>query len=53
MLPFCSIKNDYLDKFRKIDYYRIVKILEYENKANPNRAPKGIIGTKYNYFDSW
>jgi hypothetical protein len=48
MVPFSDIVNKYLDKLRKIDYYKIAKIIERENKMNPTRPPKGIIGFLFN-----
>ena len=42
--PQTTIINKYLDKRRKLDYYRIVRIIEEENKLNPSRPPKGIVG---------
>jgi predicted CopG family antitoxin len=44
MVPFSDIINRYLDQMRKVDYYKIAKIIAQENRANPNRPPKGIIG---------
>ncbi|CAD8096339.1 unnamed protein product [Paramecium primaurelia] len=44
--PVSTILNKYYDKKRKIEYYRIAKIIDQENKNNPHRPPKGIIGEK-------
>ncbi|CAD8106781.1 unnamed protein product [Paramecium sonneborni] len=44
--PVSTILNKYFDKKRKIEYYRIAKIIDQENKNNPQRPPKGIIGEK-------
>jgi hypothetical protein len=38
--------NNFHDKKRRIEYYRIAKIIEDENKKNPNKPPKGIVGDK-------
>ena len=44
--PICSILNKYYDKKRKYDYFRIAKMIEKENKLNPNKPPKGIVGER-------
>ncbi|CAD8187916.1 unnamed protein product [Paramecium octaurelia] len=44
--PVSTILNKYYDKKRKIEYYRIAKIIDQENKNNPHRPPKGIIGER-------
>ncbi|CAD8121441.1 unnamed protein product [Paramecium sonneborni] len=44
--PICSILNKYYDKKRKYDYFRIAKMIEEENKQNPNKPPKGIVGER-------
>ncbi|CAD8213334.1 unnamed protein product [Paramecium octaurelia] len=44
--PICSILNKYYDKKRKYDYFRIAKMIEEENKLNPNIPPKGIVGER-------
>ncbi|CAD8110460.1 unnamed protein product [Paramecium primaurelia] len=44
--PICSILNKYYDKKRKYDYFRIAKMIEEENKLNPNKPPKGIVGER-------
>lgn len=46
MEPTCTVLNKYYDKKRKFEYYRIAKIIEDENRKNPNRPPKGIVGEK-------
>ncbi|CAD8069423.1 unnamed protein product [Paramecium sonneborni] len=38
--------NYYYDKRRKLDYYRIQKQIEFENKQNPQLPQKGIVGDK-------
>lgn len=38
--------NKYYDKKRKYDYFRIAKMIEEENKLNPNKPPKGIVGER-------
>lgn len=45
-LPETNILNNFHDKKRRIEYYRIAKLIEKENKKNPNRPPKGIVGDK-------
>ncbi|CAK71054.1 unnamed protein product (macronuclear) [Paramecium tetraurelia] len=41
-----QILNLYYDKKRKLEYYKIQRQIEYENRNNPNRPPKGIVGDK-------
>ncbi|CAK70733.1 unnamed protein product (macronuclear) [Paramecium tetraurelia] len=38
--------NYYYDKRRKLDYYRIQRQIEFENKQNPQLPQKGIVGDK-------
>ncbi|CAK68231.1 unnamed protein product (macronuclear) [Paramecium tetraurelia] len=44
--PVCTVLNKYFDKKRKYDYFRIAKIIEEENKLNPQKPPKGIVGER-------
>lgn len=44
MQPLCNSINHMHDKKRRIEFYRIAKIIEEENKKNPNKPPKGIVG---------
>ncbi|CAD8213512.1 unnamed protein product [Paramecium octaurelia] len=44
--PVCTVLNRYYDKKRKYDYFRIAKIIEEENKLNPQKPPKGIVGER-------
>lgn len=37
MLPTTNILNNFHDKKRRLEYYRIAKLIEDENKKNPNR----------------
>lgn len=46
MEPIATILNKYYDKKRKYEYYRIARLIEEENKKNPNRPPKGIVGER-------
>ncbi|KAL4430454.1 hypothetical protein ABPG74_013304 [Tetrahymena malaccensis] len=46
MLPETYILNNFHDKKRRFDYYRIAQLIEEENKKNPDRPPKGIVGEK-------
>jgi hypothetical protein len=46
MTPTTNILNNFHDKKRRLEYYRIAKLIEDENKKNPNRPPKGIVGDK-------
>ncbi len=46
MMPETNILNNFHDKKRRIEYYRIAKVIEDENKKNPNRPPQGIVGDK-------
>ncbi|CAD8053761.1 unnamed protein product [Paramecium primaurelia] len=41
-----QILNLYYDKKRKLEYYKIQRQIEYENRNNPNQPPKGIVGDK-------
>jgi hypothetical protein len=34
------------DKKRKSEYWRIVRKIEDENKKNPNKPPKEVVGEK-------
>lgn len=43
---YTYINYRYHDKKRRIDYYRISRAIEDENKRNPDRPPKGIVGDK-------
>jgi len=46
ILPESDVLNSYHDKKRRFEYYKIAKMIEEENKHNPNRPPKGIVGDK-------
>lgn len=46
MQPTCKVLRKYYDKKRKCDYFKIARLIELENKNNPNRPPKGIVGEK-------
>lgn len=46
MEPINTVLNRYYDKRRKFEYYRIAKLIEEENKKNPDRPPKGIVGER-------
>lgn len=46
MEPQTNVLNKYYDKKRKLDYYRIAKLIEEDNKNNPDQPPKGIVGEK-------
>ncbi|CAK61675.1 unnamed protein product (macronuclear) [Paramecium tetraurelia] len=46
MEPIATLLNKYFDKKRKYEYYRIAHLIEEENKKNPNRPPKGIVGER-------
>ncbi|CAD8049588.1 unnamed protein product [Paramecium sonneborni] len=41
-----QILNLYYDKKRKLEYYKIQRQIEYENRNNPNQPQKGIVGDK-------
>ncbi|CAD8212958.1 unnamed protein product [Paramecium pentaurelia] len=41
---FCRILSNYHDKKRRIEYYRIKRIIEEENRQNPNKPKKAIVG---------
>ncbi|KRX03613.1 hypothetical protein PPERSA_04165 [Pseudocohnilembus persalinus] len=45
-LPETVILNNFHDKKRRIEYFRIAKLIESENQKNPNKPPKGIVGDK-------
>ena len=54
MIPESDIMNKFLwlhyysyhDKKRRIEYFRIAKEIEDENRKNPDKPPKGIVGDK-------
>jgi hypothetical protein len=46
MEPTCTSLNKYYDKKRKFEYFRIARIIEEDNRKNPNRPPKGIVGER-------
>lgn len=46
MLPETYMLNSYHDNKRKHEYFRIAQLIEEENKLNPQRPPKGIVGEK-------
>ena len=46
MEPIATLLNKYYDKKRKYEYYRIARLIEEENKNNPNQPPKGIVGER-------
>ncbi|CAD8185763.1 unnamed protein product [Paramecium pentaurelia] len=39
-----NILNEYYNQKRKLEYYKIQKIIDEENKNNPEKPPKGIVG---------
>ncbi|CAD8197263.1 unnamed protein product [Paramecium octaurelia] len=39
-----NILNEYYNLKRKLEYYKIQKIIDEENKNNPEKPPKGIVG---------
>ncbi|CAK57278.1 unnamed protein product (macronuclear) [Paramecium tetraurelia] len=44
MMPAIIPLNYYHDKKRRLEYYRIAKLISNENKNNPDKPPKGIVG---------
>ncbi|CAD8195962.1 unnamed protein product [Paramecium pentaurelia] len=44
MLPAIVSLNYYHDKKRRLEYFRIAKLIAQENKNNPDKPPKGIVG---------
>lgn len=44
MLPAILPLNHYHDRKRRMEYFKIVRIIENENKNNPDKPPKGIVG---------
>ena len=44
MLPAIVPLNYYHDKKRRLEYFRIAKLISDENKKNPDKPPKGIVG---------
>lgn len=46
MLPTSDLMNNYHDKKRTVEYYRIARLIDEENKNNPGKPPKAIIGSK-------
>lgn len=46
MLPASVNINNFHDKWRRFEYFWIAKIIDEENKNNPEKPPKGIVGDK-------
>jgi hypothetical protein len=46
MVPLASMINKMHDKKRKLDYWKIVRRIEEENRQNPSKPPKGIVGDR-------
>ena len=46
MLPETNTLNNFHDKKRRFEYFWIARLIEEENKKNPSRPPKGIVGDK-------
>lgn len=44
MLPAIVTLNWFHDRKRRLEYFRIAKMIEEENKNNPDKPPKGIVG---------
>ncbi|CAD8122445.1 unnamed protein product [Paramecium sonneborni] len=44
MVPAIIPLNYYHDKKRRLEYFRIAKLIANENKNNPDKPPKGIVG---------
>lgn len=44
MLPAVVSLNYYHDKKRRLEYFRIARMIEEENRKNPDKPPKGIVG---------
>ncbi|KAM3147716.1 hypothetical protein pb186bvf_000044 [Paramecium bursaria] len=41
-----NLLNEYYNQKRKIEYYKIQKLIEQENRQNPDKPAKGIVGDK-------
>ncbi len=46
MLPAIVPLNWFHDRKRRLEYFRISKMIDEENNKNPDKPPKGIIGDK-------
>ena len=44
MLPAIVTLNWFHDRKRRLEYFRIARMIEDENKNNPDKPPKGIVG---------
>ena len=44
MLPAIVTVNWFHDRKRRLEYFRIARLIEVENKQNPDKPPKGIVG---------
>lgn len=44
MIPAITAINWFHDRKRRIEYFRIARLIEEENKKNPDKTPKGIVG---------
>ncbi|CAD8208419.1 unnamed protein product [Paramecium octaurelia] len=44
LLKLADIMSNYHDKKRRIEYFRIKRMIEKENKSNPNQPKKKIVG---------
>jgi hypothetical protein len=52
MIPETNTLNTFYDKRRRFEYYRIAKVIEDENRKNPNRPPKGTFA-ELNLRNRW
>ena len=46
MLPAIIPLNWFHDRKRRLEYFRIAKMIDEENNKNPDKPPKGIVGDK-------
>jgi hypothetical protein len=46
MLPAIVPLNWFHDRKRRLEYFRIAKMIDDENHQNPDKPPKGIVGDK-------
>ncbi|CAD8105930.1 unnamed protein product [Paramecium sonneborni] len=44
MHKISNLMSNYHDKKRRVEYYRIKRIIEEENRKNPNKPKKAIVG---------
>ena len=49
-VEYFYIYRSFHDKKRRIEYHRIARKIEDENRLNPDKPPKGIVGDHPNHL---